>query len=181
MSRASTSKRQEEERRSEHRAMVTPPYFWRKVWRWPYTASIPKKREIFDIARICASTHTCIHTHICTRRNRKEKLMTQVEIKKSLVRFVESNYTDDQEEVAYLHHLIDEYIELMKIANKLRRDIKKRGVNVVFIDKNGNDITKKNESIAELNRTVQSMIRIQIQLGIRPQVAQNTRTEYETF
>lgn len=107
--------------------------------------------------------------------------MTQVEIKKSLVRFVESNYTDDQEEVAYLHHLIDEYIELMKIANKLRRDIKKRGVNVVFIDKNGNDITKKNESIAELNRTVQSMIRIQIQLGIRPQVAQNTRTEYETF
>ena len=92
-------------------------------------------------------------------------------VRQSLIKFVEDNYSADDTQVGYLFNLCDEYMELLDISAKLRADIKRRGVNYEFINSKDEVIYKKNESIAELNRTVQSMVRIQVQLGIRPQNA----------
>ncbi len=90
-------------------------------------------------------------------------------LKESLIQFVRENYSEDDEKINYLHCLIDKFVELDIIAQQLRDDISTRGINVEFEDKNGNVTTKKNESIAELNRTTQSMVKLQVQLGIKPQ------------
>ena len=94
-------------------------------------------------------------------------------IRQSLVNFIEENYSDNDNQVGYLFGLADEYMELFDIVSKLRSDIKKRGVNYEIIDLKGNLTIKKNESITDLNRTVQSMVRLQIQIGIKPQNNQN--------
>ena len=90
------------------------------------------------------------------------------DIRLSLINFIQENYSDADEKVGYLFGLVDDYMAMYDVAQKLRADIKKRGVNYQFIDSKDNEVTKKNESITDLNRTTQTMIRIQIQIGIRP-------------
>jgi phage terminase small subunit len=63
--------------------------------------------------------------------------------------------------------LVNDYMALWDIKNKLIKDIKKRGVTVMY--QNGKDQWgyKKNDSIAELNKTSAQMLKILNDLGLK--------------
>jgi phage terminase small subunit len=64
-------------------------------------------------------------------------------------------------------NLIDDYISLWEIKEKLIKDIKKRGVSVYWCNGGGQEGYKKNESIAELNKTNAQMLKILSELGLK--------------
>ena len=63
--------------------------------------------------------------------------------------------------------LIEDYMALWEIKNKLIRDIKKRGVSVYWCNGGGQEGFKKNDSIAELNKTNAQMLKILNELGLK--------------
>ena len=63
--------------------------------------------------------------------------------------------------------LINDYISLWDIKNKLIQDIKKRGVSVRYQNGPGQWGYKKNDSIAELNKTNGQMLKILSELGLK--------------
>lgn len=64
-------------------------------------------------------------------------------------------------------NLIDDYISLWEIKEKLIKDIKKRGVSVYWCNGGGQEGYKKNDSIAELNKTNAQMLKILSELGLK--------------
>ena len=64
-------------------------------------------------------------------------------------------------------NLIDDYISLWEIKEKLIKDIKKRGVSVYWCNGGGQAGYKKNDSIAELNKTNAQMLKILSELGLK--------------
>ena len=88
----------------------------------------------------------------------------KTDIKKDLVNQLERNGV-------YGHHyldLIDDYMALWDIKNKLIRDIKDRGVVVRYQNGETQWGHKKNDSIAELNKTNGQMLKILAELGLKP-------------
>ncbi|MGI6629362.1 MAG: P27 family phage terminase small subunit [Bacillota bacterium] len=68
--------------------------------------------------------------------------------------------------------LINDYMELWDIKNRLIKDIKERGVSIRWetYNKDGEVVQsgyKKNESIAELNKTSAQMLKILSELGLK--------------
>lgn len=63
--------------------------------------------------------------------------------------------------------LINDYMALWDIKNALIKDIKKRGVTVTYQNGEHQWGVKKNDSIAELNKTNAQMLRILTELGLR--------------
>lgn len=64
--------------------------------------------------------------------------------------------------------LVDDYMALWDIKNKLIQDIKKRGVSIYWCNGGGQEGYKKNDSIAELNKTNAQMLKILSELGLEP-------------
>ncbi len=95
----------------------------------------------------------------------------KTEIKKDLLDQLERNGVYGKH---YLD-LVDDYMALWEIKNKLIRDIKKRGVSVKWTNgpidpetgKAAQEGYKKNDSIAELNKTNAQMLKILSELGIK--------------
>jgi phage terminase small subunit len=87
----------------------------------------------------------------------------RADIKKDLLDQLERNgifgrqYTD----------LVDDYMALWDIKNKLIKDIRKRGVTVEWSNSPTQSGFKKNESIGELNKTNAQMLRILADLGLK--------------
>lgn len=63
--------------------------------------------------------------------------------------------------------LIEDYMALWTIKNKLIADIRRRGVAVEYQNGPNQWGSKKNDSIAELNKTSAQMLRILNELGLR--------------
>lgn len=63
--------------------------------------------------------------------------------------------------------LVNDYMALWDIKNKLIKDIKKRGVSVYWCNGGGQEGYKKNDSIAELNKTSAQMLKILNDLGLK--------------
>ena len=63
--------------------------------------------------------------------------------------------------------LVNDYMALWDIKNKLIKDIKKRGVSVYWCNGGGQEGYKKNDSIAELNKTNAQMLKILSELGLK--------------
>lgn len=63
--------------------------------------------------------------------------------------------------------LVDDYVSLWQIKNNLIEDIEKRGVSVEYNNGGGQKGYKKNDSIAELNKTNAQMLKILSELGLR--------------
>lgn len=68
--------------------------------------------------------------------------------------------------------LVNDYMELWDIKNKLIKDIKERGVSIRWetYNRDGEVVQsgyKKNESIAELNKTNAQMLKILSELGLK--------------
>lgn len=68
----------------------------------------------------------------------------------------------------YYLDMIDNYMSLWCTAKALQDDIKIRGVTVKWDNGGGQKGIKKNESIAELNKTIQQMTKLLEALGLKP-------------
>lgn len=96
------------------------------------------------------------------------KKQTREGIKKDLLDQLERNGVHGNH---YLN-LIDDYIALWEIKEKLIKDIKKRGVSIKWetYNREGEVVQsgyKKNDSIAELNKTNAQMLKILSELGLK--------------
>ncbi|WP_066679343.1 P27 family phage terminase small subunit [Clostridium septicum] len=84
-------------------------------------------------------------------------------IKEDLLKQLENNGVYGK----HFEDLIDDYMALWNIKNRLIDDIKERGVSVVW--NNGKQHGyKKNDSISELNKTNAQMLKILSELSLKP-------------
>ena len=86
------------------------------------------------------------------------------EIKKDLIDQLERNGVFGKHYV----DLVNDYMAMWDIKNKLIKDIKERGVTVEYNNGGGQKGYKKNDSIAELNKTNAQMLKILNELGLKP-------------
>lgn len=87
------------------------------------------------------------------------------EIKEDLLKQLESNETYGK----HYEDLVNDYMALWDIKNRLIDDIKERGVSVEW--NNGKQTgKKKNDSISELNKTSAQMLKILNDLGLKPSI-----------
>jgi phage terminase small subunit len=84
----------------------------------------------------------------------------------------------------YYIDLVNDYIALWEIKNMLIKDIKERGVSIPWetYNRNGEVVQsghKKNESIAELNKTNAQMLKILKELDIKPEPIEPPEVDLE--
>lgn len=87
----------------------------------------------------------------------------KTDIKKDLIDQLERNGTFG----SYYVDLVNDYMALWDIKNKLIKDIRERGVSIYWNNGGGQSGHKKNESIGELNKTTAQMLRILSDLGLK--------------
>jgi P27 family predicted phage terminase small subunit len=68
----------------------------------------------------------------------------------------------------HYYDLVDDYMALWEIKNKLIADVKKRGVAIPWNNGDKQGGFKKNDSISELNKTNAQMLKILSELGLKP-------------
>ncbi len=95
-------------------------------------------------------------------------MVKKTDIKKDLIDQLERNG------ILGSHYLdlVDDYMALWEIKNKLIKDIKLRGVSIRWCNGGGQEGYKKNDSISELNKTNAQMLKVLNELGLKA-----TRTE----
>ncbi|MDY0235072.1 MAG: P27 family phage terminase small subunit [Gudongella sp.] len=64
-------------------------------------------------------------------------------------------------------NLIDDYMAMYDIKNKLINDIKTRGVSIEYNNGGGQKGYKRNDSISEFNKTNAQMLKILNELGLK--------------
>lgn len=71
--------------------------------------------------------------------------------------------------VTHRHYisLVDDYLKLWDVKNLLFSDIKDRGVSVTYDHGGGQRGSKKNDSVAEVNKVSASMLKILNELGLK--------------
>lgn len=92
-----------------------------------------------------------------------------VEIKQDLLDQLERNGSMGK----YYLDLVDDYMNLHTTKNKLQADVKARGVSVEYNNGGGQTGYKKNDSIDQLLKVNQQMIKILEYLNIKPCVKQD--------
>lgn len=85
-------------------------------------------------------------------------------IKKDLIQQLEDKEIDNE----YYKDLVDDYIKLYRMKNKLAADIEERGVSVRWQNSETSFGYKKNDSIPEFVRVTSQMIKILKDLGLQP-------------
>lgn len=97
------------------------------------------------------------------------KKISRDEIYKSLVKFVKDTYGTKKNEIAHYLGLVDDYMEYFDLKENLIMDIKVRGVMIEWQNSETQSGSKRNDSIPEVNRATQTMLKILTQLGLKPQ------------
>lgn len=85
-------------------------------------------------------------------------------IKTELMEQLERNGTAGR----YYTDLVDDYMELWDAKNLLAADIRKRGAVVDYISNNGTKNKRKNDSVGELVKVNDRMVKLLDALGIAP-------------
>ena len=86
------------------------------------------------------------------------------EIRKDLLDELERNVTVGK----YYTDLVDDYMTLWDTKNLLKADVKERGAVVEYISNNGTVNKRKNESVGELVKVNDRMVKLLEALGITP-------------
>jgi len=94
----------------------------------------------------------------------KTKKATKTEIKTDLLDQLERNNTVGK----YYLDLVDDYMDLWSTKRKLIADIKERGVTVKYQNGENQWGYKKNDSVEQLLKVNQQMLRLLDALGIKP-------------
>lgn len=92
------------------------------------------------------------------------KKATKTEIKNDLLDQIERNGITGK----YYVDLVDDYIELYDTKKKLIFDIRKRGVSVGYNNGGGQTGFKKNDSVDQMLKVNQQMLKLLDALGIKP-------------
>lgn len=95
------------------------------------------------------------------------------EIRKDLLDELERNGTVGK----YYTDLVDDYMTLWDTKNLLKADVKERGAVVEYISNNGTVNKRKNESVGELVKVNDRMVKLLEALGITPDGAVNDDDE----
>ena len=90
--------------------------------------------------------------------------LSRAAIKKDLLEQLERNGTVGK----YYTDLVADYMELWDTKNSLQKDIRMRGVVVDYTSANGVKNKKKNESVGELVKVNDRMVKLLEALGITP-------------
>lgn len=85
-------------------------------------------------------------------------------IRHDLLEKLECNGTSGQ----HYMDLVEDYMALWDIKNMLTQDIQERGAVVVYVSNTGNENLKKNESVGELVKVNDRMVKLLDALGISP-------------
>lgn len=94
---------------------------------------------------------------------KKSERLIREQIEADLMRQLEEKNATQE----YYVDMVRDYIALFETKNKLRRDIKKRGVAIPWISREGQPGHKKNDSIAELVKVNNQMLKILSDLGLK--------------
>ncbi len=86
------------------------------------------------------------------------------EIKRDLTDQIERNGTNGR----YYEDLIEDYMKLWDTKNMLIADIESRGAVVDYVSNNGTTNKRKNESVGELVKVNDRMIKLLDAIGISP-------------
>lgn len=65
-------------------------------------------------------------------------------------------------------NLVDDYMSMWDIKNKLLKDIKKRGINIEWDNGGGQKGIKKNDSLTQLYKINSEMLSVRKELGLQP-------------
>lgn len=93
-----------------------------------------------------------------------EKKSLRTDIKQALLEQLERNGTLE----AYYVDLVNDYMELWETKNMLVADIKARGAVVEYISNNGTVNKRKNESVGELVKVNDRMLKLLDGIGVAP-------------
>ncbi len=86
--------------------------------------------------------------------------------KKLIEQDIKRQLKDQQKIGKYYDDLVNEYMYLRDVREKLKKDIKDKNVRYKFVNGNGKEQEKPNESIANLIKVEQIMLKIINDLGI---------------
>ena len=95
------------------------------------------------------------------------------QLKESLLQQLKEN----ENNAVYFVDLVETYMQLWTVCQKLNDDINERGVQIAY--KNGNNQFgyKKNDSVNELSKTNAQMLKILAQLNIKAKVIEKAEEE----
>ncbi|MCR3760306.1 P27 family phage terminase small subunit [Clostridium felsineum] len=109
-------------------------------------------------------TRDCTQKKGCSEKSvHKVETILFHEIKEDLLKQLENNGTYGK----HYEDLINDYMSMWNIKNRLIVDIKERGVSVEWNNGKQHGM-KKNDSISELNKTNAQMLKILSELGLKP-------------
>ncbi len=91
------------------------------------------------------------------------KTIVKKDIENSLIEQLEMKGKDTK----YYLDLVADYVYYYDLKKKLKKDIKEKGVRYTFKNGNGKDVEKTNESIANMHKTTQIMLKILQDLGLQ--------------
>lgn len=111
----------------------------------------------------------------CNWTKKKSEEKNYILIKDSLLNQLKENNSIE------LHYkdLVNDYMSLWKIKNKLIADIEKRGVSVPWSNGKVQSGYKKNESISELLKTNAQMLKILNELNLKPVILKDNDEDIE--
>ena len=85
-------------------------------------------------------------------------------MKKSDIKIIGKDIQDQLERVSkygkYYEDLVDDYMYLLEVREKLKKDVKKKGIRYKFTNGNGIEQEKPNESVANLIKVEQLLLKI---------------------
>lgn len=90
-------------------------------------------------------------------------MATKKEIKASLLEQLKAKGKNTK----YYLDMVDDYMSYYDLKKRLKIDIKKNGVRYVTYNGNGKKVEKVNESITNLHKTTQTMLKILQDLGLQ--------------
>ena len=91
------------------------------------------------------------------------------EIKASLLEQLERSGND----TPYFNDLVEDYMKMYETKEKCAADIQERGITIHSVGSQGQDITKKNDSVDMLLKTNQQMIKLLDMLNIHVETGES--------
>ena len=101
--------------------------------------------------------------------------LKRIEIKNDLLDQLERNGVYGQ----HYTDLVEDYMRMWEVKNELYRDIKNKGVNIKYQNSETQWGYKKNDSVGELTRTNNQMLKLLDSLGLKASKFENELIEEE--
>ena len=100
--------------------------------------------------------------------DKKVKKPTKKQIRDGIKKDLQDQLERNRTRGKHFEDLVNDYLSLWEIKEKLIKDIKKKGVSIMYQHGKDQSGYKKNDSITELNKTHAQMLKILSELGLRP-------------